>query len=217
MFSPTASPQIQKLASQIGSEAERVESGSDEALLPLYSLLGDLADEVTEHEELCATSQGMRVLLGERIDAVQPFDEAAAKAVQAYGKWLPKALKAIEGGKKLPKLKLDIELPVPEPAKDEAESPFGEHRPLHMTPSDILGMGVTHKVDDEGMENAAPESGTSDEGEGSADPDTLFEEGVSKIASELVHAMVGSDEAMIPIYSIVNDTLEALEERDGGG
>ena len=93
---------IEEVANRLSGEAMLAVPGSDEGLIPAYSLLGELA-------ELCAAIAVVRTpvaavhaALDRRLEAAQPFDAETLGELLRLSTWLPGALDCLRAAEPVP-------------------------------------------------------------------------------------------------------------------
>jgi two-component system, chemotaxis family, sensor kinase CheA len=94
--------QLDDLCSRLSAESILAQAGSDEGLIPIYSLLGDMLEPAAGEPALVEQLKKLQAQLDTRLEAAQPFDEASIKAVHQIVAWLPKALSAAHSGATVP-------------------------------------------------------------------------------------------------------------------
>ena len=87
---------------RLAGESVLASPGRDEGLIPAYSLLGELAEHCAGAPELRAPIGAVAAQIERLLDAAQPFDEPAHRALQALVEWLPRALDSRAAGRPLP-------------------------------------------------------------------------------------------------------------------
>lgn len=97
-FSPDTLASFDDICSRLAGESILARLGSDEGLVPAYSLTNELLTLVIEANDptlvapLEARLQAVQAVLGSRLDAGLPFDEAALGELRNLVAWLPEAL-----------------------------------------------------------------------------------------------------------------------------
>lgn len=82
---------------RLASETVLAQAGSDEGLIPAYSLLSDIAESVAADPVLTAPVGEVRAKLDRLLDAALPFDDASLGALRRLAGWLGKAVDALRG------------------------------------------------------------------------------------------------------------------------
>ncbi len=85
---------IEQTANRLATESILASPGRDDGLVPIYSLLGELAGQCDLEPALHGAIAAMHADLDRRLDAAQPFDEACLGRLRQLVEWLPGALAA---------------------------------------------------------------------------------------------------------------------------
>ena len=102
-LSDAAFTQLDDLCSRLSAESILAQAGSDEGLIPIYSLLGEMLEPAAGDAGLFGPLRDLQAQLDVKLDAAQPFDAETIAAVQRVVAWLPNALaQAREGEPVLP-------------------------------------------------------------------------------------------------------------------
>ncbi len=91
--------QLDDLSSRLASEYMFIQIGSDEGLVPCYSLLTDMLDLVSVQEPLGQSLAEVRQKLDILLTAAQPVDGDTKGALQRLLDWLPAALTEVAAGR----------------------------------------------------------------------------------------------------------------------
>ena len=101
-------PALDDGISRLAGESILALPGSDEGLIPAYSLLGEIceicADELPLFEPLLA----QRSELERMLDAARPWDETSLVNFRKLVNWLPSAIEAFKRGKPVPHLHVEV-------------------------------------------------------------------------------------------------------------
>lgn len=89
-------------SSRLAAESIFARAGSDEGLIPAYSLLGDMLPNAVGEPALEAGLRALHARLDALLDAAQPFDDAAERLLKHTVSWLPAALAAARVGATVP-------------------------------------------------------------------------------------------------------------------
>ncbi len=95
---PETHSAIDDTLSRLATEAILAQAGSDEGMLPAYSLLGDLAEHCAASEALRRPIAATMAQIESHLDAALPFDEALLDRFSALTAWLPDAVEAVKAG-----------------------------------------------------------------------------------------------------------------------
>ena len=89
---------LDDLASRFAAESIFATAGSDEGMIPAYSLLGDLTEHLGDQPELLGPVKGLHTCLDNLLNGARPFDDESVKHLKAFAAWLPGALVAVRDG-----------------------------------------------------------------------------------------------------------------------
>jgi len=95
-------PAIEDLINRLAAESVLAQAGSDEGLIPTYSLLGELLELGASSPEMCAPVKHVQAKLEQRLDGALPFDGPTLASVRVLVGWLPSALAALRAERPLP-------------------------------------------------------------------------------------------------------------------
>lgn len=90
---------FESLLNKIASEMVLAEAGSSEGLVPIYSLLGDLADSAKENPMLAESVANVKSTLDRLLDGALPFDSQTIDYLSEFSGWAQAALYSLKGGK----------------------------------------------------------------------------------------------------------------------
>ncbi len=190
---------FEDIVTRLAAESHMAQPGKDDGLIPIYSLVNDIADSLPEDNALNEAVEAIQDMLQPKLDTAEPFDEATIEAMKTFANWCADSLYRIRDGKEMESYVAegeseqqngeselaDIEIPAdPEPSEDE---PIG----FQEAKEEIQG----GKIDWTEIEIQD------------------FGQLGSTLSSELVLAEPGSDEGMLPIYSLLQDFQSSFEAR----
>jgi two-component system chemotaxis sensor kinase CheA len=89
---------LDDLTSRLATESIFAKAGTDEGLIPSYSLLNDILSHLDDASELLPPLRKLRVRLDALLEAARPWDELAERCLRDVVAWLPKALNAARSG-----------------------------------------------------------------------------------------------------------------------
>jgi two-component system chemotaxis sensor kinase CheA len=89
---------LDDLASRLAGESIFAKAGTDEGLIPSYSLLTDMLAQVDGDSRLGAPLRALRSRLDALLDGARPWDDEAEKHLRETVAWLPGALLAERDG-----------------------------------------------------------------------------------------------------------------------
>jgi two-component system, chemotaxis family, sensor kinase CheA len=120
---------LDDICSRLSAESILAQPGSDEGLIPIYSLLNDWLEAAGDEAALVQPVRELQAKLDAKLEAAQPFDELTLAAVHQLIAWLPKALAAAREGKTV---ELDSESAVPAAAPVVPAEGEGDDTPADM-------------------------------------------------------------------------------------
>jgi two-component system chemotaxis sensor kinase CheA len=134
-FSAGTLSALDDLQSRLASEFMFAQPGRDDGMIPIFSLLGDLAQVAEGNPEFTDPIQRVRHQMEARLDAAQPFDAPTLTAVRALLDWVTLAIGEIRQGRAVPP-------PAPPtPATPQAGAPGGS-APLTSGPDVLLELNL---------------------------------------------------------------------------
>ena len=103
---------IDELSNRLAAESILIQTGRDDGLIPIYSLLGELIELSGDDVEFATPPNEVRSALDILLDAALPFDDAAVALVQRLIDWLPMAILTRRAQDELPSWSNDaLEVP----------------------------------------------------------------------------------------------------------
>lgn len=85
--------------SRLAGESILALPGSDEGLIPAYSLLGEICEICVSEPLVSEPLLGLRGILDKMLDVAKPWDDASLSHLRAIVNWLPGAIDALKRGK----------------------------------------------------------------------------------------------------------------------
>ena len=202
-WSPETIDQLESIATQISSEARRTQPGSDEGLLPLYSLLGDLGSDLPGDPAISAIVDSLEATLTPLIEEARFFDPENIAELVKTSERLDQLVAELRSDEERsnpddsPRNRISVldslsELP-------ELDSQYDETLPIleREKPSD--------------SEELLTSAGTNEEAKlpSNAEP---VERIAQQLSGELLLAEEGSDEGLLPMYSLVSELASLFTE-----
>lgn len=93
--------QLDDLCSRLSAESILAQAGSDEGLIPIYSLLGEMLEAAASKPKLLEPLRELQAKLDVKLDAAEPFDADSIAAVHRIVAWLPNALSQARAGQEV--------------------------------------------------------------------------------------------------------------------
>lgn len=122
-LSPDSFAALDDVISRLAGESILAQSGRDDGLIPIYSLLGEFCELSAAEPAIQSPAQTLRASLEKLLDTAKPFDDASLAHVRKVVDWLPKALAAAKAGHALPLFEANAAQPAPAPAQTQAPAP----------------------------------------------------------------------------------------------
>jgi two-component system, chemotaxis family, sensor kinase CheA len=122
---------LDDLCNRLAAESIFAEAGSDEGLIPAYSILRDVLELVPDTPGFSPVLRALHTKLDELLDAASPFDEEAVQRLRTIVAWIPDAVPAIRRNEPPPPLPTAVEEPVAEapPVEDAPGSSAADNVP----------------------------------------------------------------------------------------
>ncbi len=98
----TSDNAVEDAASRIATEISLAQAGTDQGLIPTYSLAGDLADTSAGNPSLAQSAQNLRAALGALLDQGKPWDQPTLDYATAFSAWAEKHMANLKAGKEVP-------------------------------------------------------------------------------------------------------------------
>lgn len=140
-FTPSALAQIDDLNSRLAAESIFAQAGSDEGLVPTYSLLTEIMGLTAEGDELYTELHSLHDLLDALLDAATPFDEVTVKSLHRLVAWMPAALEQLRKGES------PDPMPVPVDATPEVEGEGKSTTEIEAPAEDVFPETVEELLD----------------------------------------------------------------------
>ena len=93
---------LDDIASRLAAESIFAKAGTDEGLIPVYSLLADFLAQIEPDSPLAGPGRVLHRRLDALLDAASAWDEPSVQNLQEFVAWLPSALAAERSGEKSP-------------------------------------------------------------------------------------------------------------------
>ncbi|MCX6938936.1 MAG: chemotaxis protein CheA [Verrucomicrobia bacterium] len=90
---------LDDLASRFAGESIFAQAGSDEGLIPCYSLLSEMLGQVADLPDFIGVLKGLHTRLDVLLNEAKPLDASAAQHIKDIAGWLTGALAAVRQGK----------------------------------------------------------------------------------------------------------------------
>lgn len=175
------------LISQLSAEAHSAKAGSDEGLIPIYSILNDIASTWPDEDEFGQAVTSTLATLQAMLDEARFFDDETAQQMVTFAKWSQSLLKAAANGEEPP--------------------PFESVSELEQSVESLEDLKLEEPKDaDEAIEELAADFSL-DEPPAPSRFDTITQQ----LSSELLLAEKGTDNGMLPIYSLLKDLQQEFE------
>lgn len=101
-LSPDSHQALDDAINRLATESILAQPGSDEGLVPAYSLLGDLRDLCVSEPALSGPIIALHAKFESHLDAAKPFDAELIQALSRLIEWLPGAIESGKAGRAIP-------------------------------------------------------------------------------------------------------------------
>lgn len=212
------------LISQLSAEAHRAKPGSDEGLIPIYSLVGDIADSFKQDDALNQSVAGALATLQALLDTAANFDDESIQTMVAFAKWCEKALSQMSNGAEIETFSAKVPSVATTTAPEKEEETFTFTVPE--SDADLSSIEIVDKIDDIedipatiDFDETPPASEVASFSEETPplwnfDEITQFEKISQQFSTETLLAEKGSDNGMLPVYSLLKDFQTAFANKD---
>ena len=173
-LSPDQISTCEEILNKIATELILASPGSDDGLVPTYSLIAELNGTLTDDmdSKLVPATSAVKTALDMLLDESSPFDQKTLDFVSSYTSWSQNTLLEERSGKDVEPLEIPSWISIP----SEDDSFVDEGTNIDWEKCDDL---------------------------------------LNQISTELVLASAGSDNGLVPIYSLLNDLGEVVQEHEG--
>ncbi|MCH6255218.1 chemotaxis protein CheA [Puniceicoccaceae bacterium K14] len=231
---------FEDLISQLSAEAHRAKPGSDEGLIPIYSLIGDIADTFKQDDALNQAVQTALATLQALLDTASDFDDASIQSMIAFAKWCENALEKMTSGQEI---ETYSEQPVATSEPKEPEAPATFEFSVPEPDADLSSIEIIDDAENDGLavntvdfdevSEPEPETASIEEPQFEAAPIqdlapaidetpklwqaeevTKFEKLSQQFSAETLLAEVGTDNGMLPVYSLLKDFQTEFANKD---
>lgn len=224
-WSPDEINSFEEIAAKLASESHLAQPGTDDGLIPIFSLVNEITWSLPQDPEIVQGVVGIQEVIQVMLDEAKLFDEASVSAMRAFARWCSDAVESLKN-----------DTPIrPFSATGDSESPAAEE-PVLEIPSDdtaVLSEGTklpgfgdidfstaelpADKPADKPAEPAFdPESISFDEEPSFEETPAanenwpeerieIFAKLAQQFSAELLLSSVDSDEGMLPVYSLLKD------------
>lgn len=92
---------FEAILNKIATEMVQAEVNSSEGMVPLYSLMGDLADSCASHAMLSESVANVKGALDKLLDSAAPFDSVTIDYLSEFSGWAQAVIYSLRGGKEI--------------------------------------------------------------------------------------------------------------------
>jgi len=206
-WTPEEISAFEEIASKLTSESHLARPGSDEGLVPIFALLSEISETLPRDKELDEAVEAIQEIIQSLLDESCLFDEATLEAVRSFAKWSCDTADALRSGATLDSYlatsdsRTEVQPLAEASAAQEPETP---------TPS------LEIPESEEPLQKSPPSKASSDpeaarESLWVQESTARFSRIAQQFSAELLLAAPGSDEGMLPIYSLLKDFEDAFE------
>ncbi|MDQ8199156.1 chemotaxis protein CheA [Pelagicoccus enzymogenes] len=241
---------FEEIAAKLASESHLAQPGTDDGLIPIFSLVNEITWSLPQDPEIVQGVVGIQEIIQAMLDEAKVFDEESVQAMRGFARWCSDAIESLRneasirpfdaqepGGKAVAPAAIVLD--------DEEEQPAAENEaPLEIPadeieelpePTPLPGFNdidfSTAELPPEKPAAPQPEAEEAfsfEEPSFEAIPDApaagnenwsearieIFAKIAQQFSAELLLASVGSDEGMLPVYSLLKDFENDFETDD---
>ncbi|EDY83274.1 ATPase, histidine kinase-, DNA gyrase B-, and HSP90-like domain protein [Verrucomicrobiia bacterium DG1235] len=227
-WSPEEIKSFEEIASKLASEAHLAEPGSDNGLIPIFSLVNEITWSLPQDSGITTAVAAIQEVLQSMLDEAKLFDEASVQAMRAFARWTGDAVESLKNETEIPFFSLadsagpapvttpesppEEEGPVKLPSFDNID--FSSAMPPEETPGNAEEEPEPITFEDAVEQVALQEDTPSAEEPALASDDNenwpphlveIFSKIAQQFSAELLLASADSDEGMLPVYSLLKD------------
>ncbi|MEM9160386.1 MAG: chemotaxis protein CheA [Verrucomicrobiota bacterium] len=210
-WSPEDIAKLEEIIEKLTGESHIATPGGDEGLIPIFSLITDLGEAFPEEPAFKQAADATLDALQPLLDTAAPWDESTIASIQSLAKWGSSCLENLRNDSPLPAFGSE-ETSTPKPESEASEANFA-------IPADAEIESTQHTEDstpDAPAEEPIPfQEATEDlstDCPWGIEKFDKFSELSAQFSSELLLSSNGSDEGMLPIYSLLKDFQQEFED-----
>ncbi len=222
---------FEEIAAKLASESHLAQPGTDDGLIPIFSLVNEITWSLPQDPEIVQGVVGIQAVIQVMLDEAKLFDEASVQAMRTFARWCSDAVESLKNDTPIRPFSVSEETDAPEAAPETSEPeatiqeiPSDDSVELaEPTPLPSFGDIDFSTAEPLPTPAAEPETISFEEPEPISFDEPTFEfpqednnnwpeervEIFAKLAqqfsAELLLASIDSDEGMLPVYSLLKD------------
>ena len=230
-WSPDEIRKFEEIVAKLAAESHLAKPGSDEGLIPIYSLINEITWSLPQTKELAEAVEAILEMLQPMLDDANPFDDASIEAMRTFAHWCSDCLESLKNGAPIESYLATSDAvasnftPAPAdyqpsayeaPQYDIAELLQEQPAPIvdfdfdaPLTPAIPAAPATTDPY-----ELAANQAEIVGNDRWPAEQITIFAKIAQQFSAELLLAEKGSDEGMLPVYSLLKDFESDFDSHD---
>jgi len=193
---------LEEIVNRLSGEINLAKPESDEGLLPIFSLGNELVEDFAKDPSIGSLSSELLSAVQPILDGGQEFDQATIDSMKSTATCLSDALLKIA----------NEDSPESEASNEETETPLEIEDADSMALSEDLGEdeGIIQMPSPIAFEDAPEEPAPSD---AALEPERIdrLANIAQQFSGELLLAEKGSDEGMLPIYSLISELADEFD------
>lgn len=191
---------LEEIASKLASESYLAQPGTDDGLIPLFSLVNQITWSLPQDPEIVQAVAAIQGVIQALLDEAKLFAEDDIAAMRSFARWCSDAVESLKNETDLPVFSLD--------GSEDASSAKAA------SPEEIEAIEETTALPSFGdidfSSASAPSKNPVDpaaevDGSWPIERIELFSTIAQQFSAELLLASAGSDEGMLPVYSLLKD------------
>ncbi len=214
---------FEEIAAKLASESHLAQPGTDDGLIPIFSLVNEITWSLPQDPEIVQGVVGIQAVIQVMLDEAKLFDEASVQAMRSFARWCSDAVESLRNDTPIRPFSstgdTNAAEAAPETSEPEAtiqEIPSDDSvelaEPTHL-PSfgDIdfstAGPPPTPAAEPEPISFDEPtfEFPQEDHNNWPEERVEIFAKLAQQFSAELLLSSVDSDEGMLPVYSLLKD------------
>ncbi len=188
------------IISKLSAEAHHAKPGCDEGLIPIYSLLNEISDTFQGDAILEQAVTSVLQMLQAMLDEAKPFDDDSINHMISFAKWSESLISAANS---------DQDFPTFDPNTATASTPIVKETTPEADPLELTPVAETPTLEQE----LTPNFNLTEENNTFSNflELTRFDSIAQQFSAELLLAEKGTDNGMLPIYSLLKDLQGEFE------
>ncbi|MDQ8180916.1 chemotaxis protein CheA [Pelagicoccus sp. SDUM812005] len=140
-WSPDEINSFEEIAAKLASESHLAQPGTDDGLIPIFSLVNEITWSLPQDPEIVQGVVGVQEVIQAMLDEAKLFDETSVHAMRAFARWCSDAVESLRNDTPIRPFSIENskETPVAPaaiPIDDEPEAETSEPEPMLEIPAD---------------------------------------------------------------------------------